>query len=399
MDAASHTGVDNMRELIESARYRPTSARFKLYIIDEVHMLSASAFNALLKTLEEPPEHVKFVLATTEIRKVPVTVLSRCQRFDLKRLDRETLIRASQQHREKGEGDDRGRRDGHDRAAPPTAQVRDGLSLLDQAIALGDDEAGGKAGGKVTGDAVRGMLGLADQARILDLLDLLMGGKIADALTLGGRALPLRRRSGGHHPGSARSQPLADTPQDRARRGRRACCLRGRARSRGRDGRKACHAGARPRLADAAEGSGRGADRACAADRPRDGVGPPRLRRRAAQRRAPSSMPLKDEKPAPAPSQPAQSQPAKASSAPTQNAAPPQPPRAVAAAGGGEAQPALVVESENPAPEHAPQPVHPSEATLPEPVAGDARTARPALLRRGRRVVPSLAPRPCCSRI
>ncbi|MDH3235146.1 MAG: DNA polymerase III subunit gamma/tau, partial [Alphaproteobacteria bacterium] len=185
MDAASHTGVDNMRELIESARYRPTSARFKLYIIDEVHMLSASAFNALLKTLEEPPEHVKFVLATTEIRKVPVTVLSRCQRFDLKRLDRETLTaHLSNIAKKENATIEDAAMAMIVRAAD--GSVRDGLSLLDQAIALGDDEAGGKTGGKVTGDAVRGMLGLADQARIVDLFDLLMVGKIADALTLVG---------------------------------------------------------------------------------------------------------------------------------------------------------------------------------------------------------------------
>jgi len=184
MDAASHTGVDNMRELIESARYRPTSARFKLYIIDEVHMLSASAFNALLKTLEEPPEHVKFVLATTEIRKVPVTVLSRCQRFDLKRLDHETLTA----HLTNVAGQEKAAVDEGAMAMIVRAadgSVRDGLSLLDQAIALGDHE-GSDTGGSVAAETVRDMLGLADQARILDLFDLLMGGKIAEALALAG---------------------------------------------------------------------------------------------------------------------------------------------------------------------------------------------------------------------
>ena len=116
MDAASNTGVDNMREIIESARYRPLVARYKVYLIDEVHMLSKGAFNALLKTLEEPPEHVKFIFATTEVRKVPVTVLSRSQRFDLRRVDVPVLIAALQEHRRQGGRDGRGRRAGADRA-------------------------------------------------------------------------------------------------------------------------------------------------------------------------------------------------------------------------------------------------------------------------------------------
>ena len=179
-DAASRTGVDDIRELIESVRYRPVASRYKVYIIDEVHMLSRNAFNALLKTLEEPPEHVKFVFATTEIRKVPVTVLSRCQRFDLRRLDPPTLTG----HLEMVAGKENA-------AVAPEAMalivraadgsVRDGLSLLDQALALGGGKEGG---GGVEEEQVRDMLGLADRARILDLFDLLMKGEIGPALSL-----------------------------------------------------------------------------------------------------------------------------------------------------------------------------------------------------------------------
>jgi DNA polymerase III subunit gamma/tau len=175
VDAASHTGVDQIRELIDGARYLPAMARFKVYVIDEVHMLSRSAFNALLKTLEEPPEHVRFVFATTEVRKVPVTVLSRCQRFDLKRIDSETLVShfadiAAQEHV---------------RIAPPALQliaraadgsVRDGLSLLDQAIA--------HAQGDVGEDTVRQMLGLADRTVVFDLFHAEMRGDIKTALDL-----------------------------------------------------------------------------------------------------------------------------------------------------------------------------------------------------------------------
>ncbi len=174
-DAASRTGVDDIRELIESVRYRPVASRYKVYIIDEVHMLSRNAFNALLKTLEEPPEHVKFVVATTEIRKVPVTVLSRCQRFDLRRLDAPTLTG----HLGMVAGKENAKIAPEAMALIVRAadgSVRDGLSLLDQALALG--------GGEVTEEQVRDMLGLADRARILDLFDLLMKGEIAPALTL-----------------------------------------------------------------------------------------------------------------------------------------------------------------------------------------------------------------------
>lgn len=173
MDAASRTGVDDIREIIESVRYAPISARYKIYIIDEVHMLSKSAFNALLKTLEEPPEHVKFIFATTEIRKLPVTVLSRCQRFDLKRVEAETLIA----HLAKlVAAENCTAEDGALKLIARAAEgsVRDSLSLLDQAIAHG--------AGTVTEDQVRDMLGLADRAQVLDLFEQIMKGEIADAL-------------------------------------------------------------------------------------------------------------------------------------------------------------------------------------------------------------------------
>jgi len=175
MDAASHTGVDDIREIISGVRYSPVSARYKLYIIDEVHMLSKNAFNALLKTLEEPPSHVKFVFATTEIRKVPVTVLSRCQRFDLRRVATPVLI----EHFNKVAG--------HEGVAVEAdavtliaraadGSVRDGLSLLDQAIALG--------GNSVTGEQVRDMLGLADRAVVIDLFEAALTGQPGRALDL-----------------------------------------------------------------------------------------------------------------------------------------------------------------------------------------------------------------------
>ncbi len=174
MDAASRTGVDDIREIIESVRYAPTAARFKIYIIDEVHMLSKNAFNALLKTLEEPPEHVKFIFATTEIRKLPVTVLSRCQRFDLKRVESDVLVAhlANLVEKEGCKAED-GALKLIARAAE--GSVRDSLSLLDQAIAHG--------AGDVSEGQVRDMLGLADRAQVLDLFELLMKGEIADALS------------------------------------------------------------------------------------------------------------------------------------------------------------------------------------------------------------------------
>ncbi len=173
MDAASRTGVGDIRELIEGVRYRPASARFKIYIIDEVHMLSTAAFNALLKTLEEPPEHVKFVFATTEIRKIPVTVLSRCQRFDLRRVDMETLTAHFAGIAEK-EGAEVAPEALRLIARAADGSVRDGLSLLDQAISHGD--------GRVDEHMARDMLGLADRAGTFDLFEQVMQGAIAPAL-------------------------------------------------------------------------------------------------------------------------------------------------------------------------------------------------------------------------
>jgi DNA polymerase III subunit gamma/tau len=176
MDAASRTGVADIRELIEGVRYRPVQARYKIYIIDEIHMLSNNAFNALLKTLEEPPEHVVFIFATTEIRKVPVTVLSRCQRFDLRRLTQDDLQGLFGRIVEKeGVAVDPEALAMIARAADGSA--RDGLSLLDQAIALG-------GGTKVDGAQVQDMLGLADRARIFDLFEALVAGKLPESLDI-----------------------------------------------------------------------------------------------------------------------------------------------------------------------------------------------------------------------
>jgi DNA polymerase-3 subunit gamma/tau len=174
MDAASRTGVGDIREIIDSVHYRAASARYKIYIIDEVHMLSTNAFNALLKTLEEPPEHVKFIFATTEIRKIPVTVLSRCQRFDLRRMEPEDTIAYLRKLAtlEKVEIAD-------DALALITraaeGSMRDAISLLDQAIAHG--------AGETSADQVRAMLGLADRGRVLDLFDMIMQGDAASALS------------------------------------------------------------------------------------------------------------------------------------------------------------------------------------------------------------------------
>ncbi|RYX87387.1 MAG: DNA polymerase III subunit gamma/tau [Bradyrhizobiaceae bacterium] len=172
MDAASHTGVDDVRQINDSVRYAPSSARYKVYIIDEVHMLSTAAFNAFLKTLEEPPEHAKFVFATTEIRKVPITVLSRCQRFDLRRVDADVLMshlsNIAGQENVEVEPEALGII-----ARAAEGSVRDSLSLFDQAIA--------HAAGVVKADAVRQMLGLADRTRVIDLFDSLARGDIASA--------------------------------------------------------------------------------------------------------------------------------------------------------------------------------------------------------------------------
>jgi DNA polymerase-3 subunit gamma/tau len=172
MDAASHTGVDDVRQITDGVRYAPASARYKVYIIDEVHMLSEKAFNAFLKTLEEPPPHAKFIFATTEIRKVPVTVLSRCQRFDLRRVETDVLTRhlagILERERLEAEPEALGLI-----ARAAEGSVRDSLSLLDQAIA--------HAAGRIRADDVRQMLGLADRTRVIDLFESLARGDLAAA--------------------------------------------------------------------------------------------------------------------------------------------------------------------------------------------------------------------------
>ncbi|MBE9603578.1 DNA polymerase III subunit gamma/tau [Acetobacteraceae bacterium H6797] len=181
LDAASNNGVDNIRELREAVRFRPAQGRFKIYILDEVHMLSTAAFNALLKTLEEPPPAVKFLFATTEIRKVPATILSRCQRFDLRRVPQEQLsahfARIAEAESASLEPDALAMV-----ARAADGSVRDGLSLLDQAIALAG------ADGLVTAEAVRDMLGLADRSLVFDMMQAVMGGDIAETLALMDRA-------------------------------------------------------------------------------------------------------------------------------------------------------------------------------------------------------------------
>src|SRR5690606_4475744 len=171
MDAASHTGVDDVREIVEAVRYAAVSARYKIYIVDEVHMLSRNAFNALLKTLEEPPAHVKFLFATTEVDKLPVTVLSRCQRFDLRRIPTPLL----RQHfagicQQEGVEAEEGAL--HMIAVAAEGSVRDGLSILDQAIAHADLD----AAGRVTAERVRDMLGLADKSALRALFASLRAG-------------------------------------------------------------------------------------------------------------------------------------------------------------------------------------------------------------------------------
>jgi DNA polymerase-3 subunit gamma/tau len=187
MDAASRTGVDDVREIIEVSRSRPMKIRTKVFIIDEIHMLSRNAFNALLKTLEEPPPHVKFIFATTEIRKVPITVLSRCQRFDLRR------VRVSELHtlftriaEQEGVAIEPAALDLIARAAD--GSVRDGLSMLDQAIAQGDGVADGAAERMISSAQVAEMLGQADRDAVFDLLEAVMGGKPAAALAITDRA-------------------------------------------------------------------------------------------------------------------------------------------------------------------------------------------------------------------
>lgn len=173
LDAASRTGVDDIREILDGVRYKPTNARYKIYIIDEVHMLSKNAFNALLKTLEEPPAHVKFIFATTEIRKVPVTVLSRCQRFDLQRLTIEDLMKLFNKivAAENLKADDEAL---HIIAKAADGSARDGLSLLDQAISLG--------AGVVKTDVVKEMIGLADRNQTFELFEKLVSGDTKETI-------------------------------------------------------------------------------------------------------------------------------------------------------------------------------------------------------------------------
>lgn len=173
LDAASRTGVDDVREILDGVRYSPTNGRYKVYIIDEVHMLTKQAFNALLKTLEEPPSHVIFIFATTEIRKVPITVLSRCQRFDLQRLSIELLIEHFKNiiAKENLEAEDEAL---HLIAKAADGSCRDGLSLLDQAISLGE--------GKVKTDVVKNMIGLADRGMNFELFESLVGGKVENVV-------------------------------------------------------------------------------------------------------------------------------------------------------------------------------------------------------------------------
>ena len=255
MDAASHTGVDDVRQINDSVRYAPASARYKVYIIDEVHMLSTAAFNAFLKTLEEPPEHAKFVFATTEIRKVPVTVLSRCQRFDLRRVEADVLM---------GHLANIAAKEGVEvepealgiiaRAAE--GSVRDSLSLFDQAIA--------HAAGIVRADAVRQMLGLADRTRVIDLFDSLARGDIAAAFNefraqydVGADPVVVLSRP-------CRIRQFRHPREDRAGDGRQCRVRRDRARPRPRIRRQNCRCGC-------CRGCGRCCSRASPRCRPRRG--------------------------------------------------------------------------------------------------------------------------------
>ena len=173
IDGASNTSVDDVREIRENVKFAPFRGHFRVYIIDEVHMLSTAAFNALLKTLEEPPEHVKFIFATTETRKIPITVLSRCQRFDLRRVDLQTLVKHLKDISQK-EKVDLEEKAAYLLARMADGSVRDALSLLDQAIVLAE--------GSVREAHVQAMLGFADRAKVWELLDVLLQGRIDEAL-------------------------------------------------------------------------------------------------------------------------------------------------------------------------------------------------------------------------
>ena len=208
IDAASNNGVDNVRQLNDAVRYAPASGRYKVYIIDEVHMLSPGAFNAFLKTLEEPPPHVKFIFATTEIRKVPITILSRCQRFDLRRVGADKLVA----HLEKICGLESVVAEPEALAAIARAaegSVRDALSLLDQAIAHG--------AGRVSDATVRDMLGLADRALVIDLFEAAMRGDVPAVFAGLRGAIRRRRRPGADPVGSRLLHPSRHPPEARAR--------------------------------------------------------------------------------------------------------------------------------------------------------------------------------------
>ncbi len=185
MDAASRTGVDDVREIIDAARYRPLQARTKVFIVDEVHMLSRNAFNALLKTLEEPPPHVKFVFATTEIRKVPVTVLSRCQRFDLRRVPLAEVAALFGEDRFDGGRTGRAGRPGADR--PRRGRLGAGRAVASSTRPSPNGD-GADDGAEVAADAVADMLGLADRGMVFDLMEACLGGRPAEALALSARA-------------------------------------------------------------------------------------------------------------------------------------------------------------------------------------------------------------------
>ena len=276
MDAASHNSVDDVRQINDAIRYAPMSARYKVYILDEVHMLSGAAFNALLKTLEEPPPHAKFIFATTEIRKVPVTVLSRCQRFDLRRVDAAVLVKhlAGIAEKEKVE-------------IEPAAlaliaraaegSVRDSLSLLDQAIA--------HAAGLVRAEDVRQMLGLADRVRAVDLFEALMKGDVAAALK------ELREQYDIGADPAVVLRDLAEFTHFVTRVKvvpavcRRRVAVGSRAHARPRFCGAAVDARAVARLADAAQGHFRGAGIGSPGCCRRDGAGAHRLRRRSADPR------------------------------------------------------------------------------------------------------------------
>ena len=288
MDAASHTGIDDVREIIENARYRPVSARTKVYIIDEVHMLSKQAFNGLLKTLEEPPEHVKFLFATTEIEKVPITVRSRCIRFDLKRIESGLMV----EHLARigaAEGVEVEPNALSLIARVAEGSVRDALSLLDQAIAYGGPQG-------VTAPTVRDMLGLADKGEIVDLFERTMKGEIAEALELMRAALPGRRRSRRHPDRGRRVLSFRHAGQDRAECARRSGDRRGRTGAWARVRRKADHRRVDARLANPDQGRRGREGLAAPARLRRNGADPPRLCDRPADARGRPAQARRDDR-------------------------------------------------------------------------------------------------------